>query len=361
MCGYIGTAGAELRASAARSAREVIGPLTMTIPLEMPPHPRTAEGAPRRVGVEIEFTGLEPALAARLVRDLYGGRIEELDKHRFAVPETAFGRFEVELDASYAHPKHRPADSDRALASAIKDKVATIQGRLATTVGDVVSLWLPYEVVAPPIEIEHLPALDRLIRILRDHRARGTGGSLIYGFGLQLNPDVVSSEADNLRRHLQAYLLLSPWLRAEIDVDPTRRLLPFADRFPAAYVATALSPDYRPDLPSLIDDYLEHNPTRNRELDLLPLFAHIDPQKVVRVVADPHIKGRPTFHYRLPNSRVDEPDWGGVVEEWNRWVKVERLAAEQSRLESAIEAYRTHLTGGTEGDWVERSRQWVID
>ncbi|OBX33760.1 putative amidoligase enzyme [Halomonas elongata] len=39
-----------------------------------------------------------------------------------------------------------------------------------------------------------------------------------------------------------------------------------------------LDPDYQPDLRTLIDDYLEYNPTRNRELDLLPLFAYLDPE-----------------------------------------------------------------------------------
>jgi hypothetical protein len=331
----------------------------MAITLERPPRMRTADGTLRRVGVEIEFSGLELEPAVRLVRDLYGGRIEQQDKHRFAVSETAFGRIEVELDASYAHPPDRQAESGEALASSIKDKLVALQGRLATAVGDVVSLWLPYEVVAPPIEIERLPELDRLIAALRENRAEGTRSSLLYGFGLQLNPEVPSMEADDLRQHLQAYLVLSPWLRAEIDVDPTRRLLPFADGFPASYLEKVLTSAYRPALAGLIDDYLEHNPTRNRELDLLPLFALIDPERVFRAVPDPKIKSRPAFHYRLPNSRVDEPEWGGVVEEWNRWVRVERLASDQRRLGEAVHAHRTHR--GTEKDWVERSRQWLID
>lgn len=330
----------------------------MAITLERPPRIRTADGTLRRVGVEIEFSGLELEAAVHLVRDLYGGHIEQQDKHRFAVSETAFGRIEVELDASYAHPRDWQAKPDEALASAIKDKLAALQGKLATAVGDVVSLWLPYEVVAPPIEIERLPELDRLIAALRENRATGTRSSLLYGFGLQLNPEVPSMEADDLRQHLQAYLVLSPWLRAEIDVDPTRRLLPFADEFPAAYIERVLTPTYRPDLAGLIDDYVAHNPTRNRELDLLPLFALIDPDRVSRAVPDAKIKSRPTFHYRLPNSRVDESEWDGVVEEWNRWVRVERLAADKRRLDEALHAHRTHR--GTEGDWVERSRQWLL-
>jgi hypothetical protein len=328
----------------------------MAMALERPPRMRTADGSLRRVGVEIEFSGLELEPAARLVRDLYGGRIEQQDKHSFAVLETSLGRVEVELDASYAHPRDRGPET---LESSIKDKLAGLQDKLATTLGDVVSLWLPYEVVAPPIVIERLPELDRLIVALRKNRAKGTHSSLIYGFGLQLNPEVAKIEADDLRRHLQAYLLLSPWLRAEVDVDPTRRVLPFTEPFPSAYLDAALSPTYRPELAGLIDDYLTHNPTRNRELDLLPLFAHIDPERVVRAVPEQKVKSRPTFHYRLPNSRIDEPQWGGVVEEWNRWVRVERLAFDQRRLDEAIAAYRAHR--GTQKDWVERSRQWLID
>jgi hypothetical protein len=80
---------------------------------------------------------------------------------------------------------------------------------------------------------------------------------------------------------------------------------------------------------------------------------------VFRAVPGQKIKSRPTFHYRLPNSRVDEPQWGGVVEDWNRWVQVERLAFDQRRLNEAIAAYRAHR--GTQKDWVERSRQWLID
>ena len=37
-----------------------------------------------------------------------------------------------------------------------------------------------------------------------------------------------------------------------------------------------LDAGYGPDLGALIDDYLAANPTRNRALDLLPLFAELD-------------------------------------------------------------------------------------
>jgi hypothetical protein len=49
-------------------------------------------------------------------------------------------------------------------------------------------------------------------------------------------------------------------------------------------------------------------------------------------VRDPHlVKPRPTFHYRLPDCRIDEPGWRPSVD-WNRWVAVERLAEDPERL-----------------------------
>lgn len=319
----------------------------MTPSLELPPELLTRDGRPRRVGVEIEFGAVEPARAAALVRDLYGGRVRKQDRHRFEIPDTRFGLFVVELDVRYAR-QDTWADKG-ALLDELKEQVAA-------TVGDVTRFWMPYEVVAPPVELAALPEIDRLVGALRAERAEGTRSSLLYGFGLQLNPEVASTEVGYLLRHLQAYLVLSPWLRAEIDIDPTRRVLPFTDPFPDAYVRQVLAPDYRPDLPRLIDDYLAANATRNRELDLLPLFAHLAPERVRAAISDPHVKARPTFHYRLPNSLVDEPGWGGAVEEWNRWVEVERLAAAPERLARARAAF---LERRTQDDWVERARRWL--
>lgn len=88
----------------------------------------------------------------------------------------------------------------------------------------------------------------------------------------------------------------------------------------------------------LIDDFITDNPTRNRELDMLPLFAHLDEDRVRARVDDPLIKARPTYHYRLPNTNLADPEWG-VLTEWNRWVIVERLAAAHNRRRQLADTY----------------------
>lgn len=94
---------------------------------------------------------------------------------------------------------------------------------------------------------------------------------------------------------MRAYFLKAPLLRAAIDVDTMRTILPFVEPFPEEYVALLLDPDYAPDLDRLIDDYITFNPTRNRELDMLTVFTHLDEERVRAQLDDPLIGGRPTF------------------------------------------------------------------
>lgn len=314
--------------------------------LEEPPLVSNAAGEPRRVGVEIEFAGVEVGRAAELVAQLFGGQIIEVDEHRARIDGSTLGDFTIELDSSYAHP------DDNTLTTRLGDE---LKDKLAGTIGDIVGLWMPNEIVAPPVAYDRLPELDRLIRLLEENRAEGTQASLFYGFGLQLNPEVGVLEAEHVLRHLQAYLIMSPWLREQIDVDVTRRALPFTDPFPDAYARTVLAPDYAPDLEGLIEDYVEANPSRNRELDLMPLFAEMAPEVTGRLTDDPHIKARPTYHYRLPNARLGDASWGGIVEEWNRWVEVERLAEDRERLAEARSAVHGRLGRAGDGwlDWLK--------
>jgi hypothetical protein len=328
-----------------------------------PPEETTDDGEIRRVGVEIEFIGLESHPTANLVSRLYGGEVVKLDAHHYSVADTRFGDFDVELDTQYAHRKlstrgHAENDGEPP-APDDEDWGDWLEDQLRNAIGDVAKLWLPTEVSTPPIAWNELGALEELLDGLREAGCEGSDDALIYAFGLQLNPEAPSLSATSLRRHLQAYLVLSPWLRAQIGVDLTRRIVPFVAAFPRSYALKVLAADYAPDLRGLVRDYLEDNPTRNRELDMLPLFAHIDRQSVVAVVEDERIKPRPTFHYRLPGTRLSDPEWGVGVE-WNRWVEVERLAADERRLHDMAEAYREHFqhTFASNEEWVERVRFW---
>lgn len=310
--------------------------------LQAPPAPHNANGKPRRVGVEIEFAGLPPKDTALIVRKLFGGELNVVSPHRLLVEGTRWGEFVIELDTQYAHPDHKVLDDHVALDSewARHQHQLHVEFHQKTRelIGDMVTGLVPTEIVCPPVPWNELDSLDRLFDALREHGAKGTDASLLYGFGLHLNPEIASADSADIVAMLQAYLLLAPWLRDEIKVDITREVLPHANPFPREYALTVLDARYRPDLPTLIDDYLRDNPTRNRELDMLPLFAHLCPEYPHALLRSRLTKARPTFHYRLPNAQLSQPGWGAVTE-WNRWVEVEKLAADRDALAERCAAY----------------------
>lgn len=300
----------------------------------MPPRLCTAEGRERSVGVELEMSRIPLEDIARRVQSLYGGRIEVEDRFTCHVKDSQLGDFEIEFDARWAHDRKKHDAETHDWRAAIERYADDALLGLAEAV-------VPAELVCPPLPLSQLPRLDAAIESLRAGGAVGTDASVLYAFGLQFNPELPALDADTIRRYLQAFACLADWLREREQVPPTRRLSPFIRDYPAAYTRLLLRPDYRPDLGRLIDDYLEHNPTRNRALDMLPLFALIDEPRVRAAVPEQKINQRPTLHYRLPNSRIDRPDWS-LHAPWNRWVEVEALADDEARLQEWMAGWSEH-------------------
>ena len=320
----------------------------------LPDRMETPDGSIRRVGVELEFAVVSARDGAELVYRLFGGTIERQDAHRFKVVDTSLGDFVCELDSQYVHGKGLPGEHSKL------DKLLTrFRGRFRELLGDVSSLVVPCEIVCPPVQIDKLHELHGLVGGLRDAGASGTRDNLLYAFGAQLNPELPDHSGAYIASVLKAYVLLSDWLRGVIDVDPTRWLTSFADPFPKAYVRKLLKPDYDTDRDHVIADYLAFNPTRNRELDLLPLFARLEPEKVQSSCDDPLIKPRPTFHYRLPDARLDEENWS-VALEWNRWLMVEKLAAQPDLLAAMAKDYLACLDSRSSPDWALKSSEWLL-
>lgn len=322
--------------------------------LPLPPARRNRSGDIRRIGVELEFSGLKLAAAARIVADYVGGSLEEHGRYETQVTGDAAGPWKVELDFEWLKELGRRQRDPSAALTPIEEAGEDIL-RSA-------SEWLvPVEVVSPPLSMERLGEVDTLIERLRRAGAQGTSGAWLYAFGLQINPEVPATEADTLLRYLQAFLCLAEWLQQRADIDLARRLTVFVDPFPKNYVRRVIDADYHPDLPGLIDDYLEANPTRNRALDFLPLFLHLDTGRVRRIVTDPRVKARPALHYRLPNCEIDRPGWG-LHAVWSDWLQVEHLAAEPDRLRSLCAAYVEFLErpfGGLLENWHENVEPWL--
>lgn len=324
---------------------------------EPPPWETTASGDLRRVGVEIEMIGPSVEDIARVVAGAVGGELRPISRDEIEVETSEGAPWRVELDQEFLKRRSReqedadePADPSWSVSEWVEELVRA--GAAAI---------VPVEVVSPPIPFPKLAGVQELITALREQGARGTRSALAYAFGMQLNLEMPRLDASTVLAYLRSFSCLYEWLVRESRVDLTRRLTRYAASFPTDYVRRIIDPAYSPTIEQLIDDYLESNATRNRALDLLPLFTELDEERVRRVVEDPRVKSRPALHYRLPNSEIDDPAWG-VHLAWDDWLEVERLAADPDRLAGVCRALSAHLSGGLErlfGDWASEVEPWL--
>ena len=266
-----------------------------------------------RVGVEIEFLGVELDEAAQIVAETFDGTIEQKGRFERTV-HTPLGEFVVERDSEPLKDADSTSTEDRGLGDELWLQVA--------------EPFVPTEITTPPLQRSALRRLDELVASLRLAGATGTERRAVDALGVHFNPELPDPTAAKIVATLRAFFLLRSWLRD--DVDPSRRLSPWVLPHSAEFVALVQSHNYAPDLDTLISDYIRLEPSRNRELDLLPLFAHLKPE-IVEQVPKQKIKARPTYHYRLPDCRIGNADWS-IAQEWQRWRAVERLAADPVRL-----------------------------
>ncbi len=301
-----------------------------------PPQTAAPGGGERVVGVELEFAGLDMEAIAEIIAGVYGGRLERKDVWSGKVRGTSlaeFGDFVIELDASLL----KEGKLERYLAELGVEKAETFSSVEDFVVRSARHI-VPMEIVVPPVPVSRLPDIERLRAALSASAAKDTRASIFHAFGTHLNPGVPSFEVDEIRDVLRAFLILYEWLKEKLDVNISRRLTPFIDPFPCDYARLVLAPDYAPDLETLIRDYVRYNPTRNRPLDMLPLFAYLREELVFEDFAPKLVSPRPAYHYRLPNCSLNDPAWT-LASEWNRWVVVERVAADKERLAHLAESW----------------------
>ena len=318
-------------------------PSTFLLPTKV----ENAAGDIRTVGFELEFSGITLRDTVEAVSAALDGTVGKETVAEVCV-KTDIGDFNVEVDWDFL--KRTAADVEP-----VDGPDAWLQ-----QLSEAAALLVPIEVVCPPMPITSISQLDGLVDALQKAGAVGTEESLIAAYGIHINPEIPALDAVTINRYLRAFVLLQWWLVEANSVDLSRRVSPYIDLFKEPYIKRLLTCEV-PCIDTLIDDYLEHNPTRNRALDMLPMFAHIDAGRVRATVNDPKIKSRPTFHYRLPNCCIDDPQWS-LASSWNLWCEVERLANDEASLTALGKAFLAEdlpLLGVNRTAWVERITQWI--
>ena len=306
----------------------------------LPPVLQNNVGDERKAGFEFEFGNLPILQTAQALQQALGGELEDISPFESVLHDSALGRLKVERDADILKSvKYRKWLEQLG----VEFTPGSIAHEIESNIDNASRILVPCEVVTDPIPLHELDKLDVLISTLNSLGAEGTQHSLIYAFGLHINASTPNGDPVTLRNYIQAFLLLHSWIIEASGIDITRRFLTkYIDPFPQPYMDLVLDTAYAPDLTGLADDYLEHNPTRNRALDMLPILSDLDETRVLQAVNEEErklVKGRPAFHYRLPDCKVNEPGWSAAAP-WNRWVYIEKLAADDALLQELITAWR---------------------
>lgn len=354
----------------------------------LPPQTLNHYGQARRVGVELEFAGLDGKEIAKSIAATLGGDVDFETCFEAQVTNTRLGDFTIELDASYfkefaraearTNKQLNDNDSNKNFFENIaeilsnpntfsSEKSSDVFHPLNLLPQDIVTKaaewFVPWEIVSPPITIADLSQLAPLITDLQSKGALGTRHTARFAFGVHLNPELPQLDVGTILRYLRAYFCLYDWLYEIEKVDLTRKLTPYIKHFDKKYIQLVVSQTYKPNLTTLIDDYLHYNPTRNRSLDMLPLFRHLDEAKVTSVINDSRIKARPTLHYRLPNCDIDNPQWN-IDKTWQNWLKVEALADNDQLLATLCSEFELDLkriTHPLDSKWLNRLQKQFGD
>ncbi|GHA21043.1 amidoligase family protein [Oceanisphaera arctica] len=317
----------------------------------LPEHRHTVSGQERRLGVELELNGLSLPRLAELVAEQLEGSLRHCSEYEIEI-DTPLGTFRAELDFDYLKRLARVQ---------LRQPPGELELAATELLGTLAFQLVPLELVSPPLPLSRLDQLTPLFERLRANGAKGTRHALHYAFGLHLNPELPDTDNLTLLRYFKAYLCLHDWLEQREDIVAARKLSPYIRGFAKDYSRKVIDLDYWPDLRQFSEDYLAANPSRNRSLDLLPILAWHNEARVKEVVQDDKVNKRPTLHYRLPNSDIDNPYWS-LQHAWSGWLQVEMLANDERRLDQLCRHYAAHLDSLTPDfldPWKSKVTPWL--
>ncbi|NVJ59389.1 MAG: amidoligase family protein [Gammaproteobacteria bacterium] len=301
------------------------------------------EGKERRVGVEIEFSGISSDIIVDTLVSTCGGEIEKRSLFDFSIRDSKVGDIGLELDAQILKKAVAPDNDELKQKDLEEDKQSGWKKFGEQLLKFTAEQLVPWEIVSAPLDTEQLEHFNNIIAPLREKGALGTRHAARYAFGVHLNPELPKLDSKTILAYIRSFVVLYDWIYLQEKVDPVRKLTPYIDHFGKDYLELITDSDYSPEIDQLISDYINYNPTRNRSLDCLPLFAYIDNSCVKGLDDEPLIKARPTLHYRLPNCDIDNQEWD-LSFPWSLWQLVEQVANNDQLLKKLMSHYREDLS-----------------
>jgi hypothetical protein len=330
---------------------------------KQPPVIHNEKGEIRKVGFELEFANVDIEQSIQIIQNLYGGEIHQ--KHRFNkdVKNTSLGDFSVMIDIRLLNEKsyQKLLEKFNVNLKDISFGENTLEFEVESRMESIIKKVIPYEITSPPVPFTEIYQLDKLRQALFEHHATGTKSSLTNAFATHINIEIPAYDVETVLRYMRAFFLMYPYIFDKSEIDLARRVSTFIAPFSSKYIALVVTPSYKPVLDTLIEDYHLYNPDRNRPLDMYPLFAFLRKDKVDTYSDIGKVNARPTFHYRLPNSLINQESWS-LATEWNAWVLIEELAHNEKKLKEMSQDYmvlRRNTLIGFDNKWTKKTEKWL--
>ena len=181
---------------------------------KLPPLLYNEEGSLRKVGFELEFSNVGIAESVGIIKELYGGEVQEESRFTHKVVGTTLGDFNVEFDLTLLTEKSykKVFDKFNIRLEDIKVGQTTLEEGVETVLEGIVGKLFPYEIAAPPVPLTQLDQLEKLREALYRNHAQGTESFPTNAFGTHINVEIPNSRPETLLSYVKAFLILYPWL-----------------------------------------------------------------------------------------------------------------------------------------------------
>jgi hypothetical protein len=318
---------------------------------------KNKDGKDRHVGVEIEYSNLNLKKSAVLVQKVFSGKITQKTRYELSLEDTKYGDFKFELDAQLLQKMQTDG---------LFEKLGKLIGDISDDIDKLIDKtskrFVPFEIATAPIPIKDFSKLDEMIELLRLNGALGTTHSLQYAFGVHFNIEPPSQKIEDVLKLFKSFLILQKWIEVQSEIDVARKISPFINDFPKDYIKKVINLKYNPTKKEFLEDYIHFNPTRNRVLDMLPQLAFWDEKRVRKHLPKEKINPRPTYHYRLPNSKINQFRWN-LTQEFQLWVIVELLASNKKLFEKLSKQFLEELNKPifNKNEWIDKCHKNITD
>ena len=176
--------------------------------------------------------------AAQALAAGVGGHVVAEDAHAFAVRGSDLGDLAVELDLRYAHPQRHGMTLP-----------VRIGPKAAAGLGWLVSGAVPRELIVPPLPVDRLAEVDRILGLLRAAGAHGRGATVFGSLGLHFNIDAPAADLPRITAVMLAFGLMELRLRREIAQGQPRLERHLPPAYPPEFLHRIAAPGTGPARP----------------------------------------------------------------------------------------------------------------